>query len=231
MLLHLEEVGRQIELYGVDIDADAISWAQEHIPWARCSTVEGLPPLPFPDKFFDLIYNHSVLTHLDDKYQDAWLSELRRIVKPSGMVVLTVHGDFAFNKHEKEWRKQGLDPEIWIDTFRRKGFLYITEDNWTKTFPDFYHTAFHAPSYVFEHWSRLMDIRAYVPRGALNFQDLILLQRREYDKGARAIAELEEELTAAKARLASSEKVLADIHASWTWKIARAITSPLRLIR
>ena len=46
-------------------------------------------------------------------------------------------------------------------------------------FPDFYHSTFHAPWYIFEHWSKIFEIKAYVVRGSLDFQDLLLLRRRD----------------------------------------------------
>jgi hypothetical protein len=44
--------------------------------------------------------------------------------------------------------------------------------------PDWYQRTYHAPWYVFEHWSQWFEIRAYVPGGALGVQDHILLERR-----------------------------------------------------
>lgn len=52
---------------------------QEHIPWVKSSVNQGLPPLDFPDEHFDLIFNHSVFTHIDENYQDAWLVEYRSL--------------------------------------------------------------------------------------------------------------------------------------------------------
>ena len=48
----------------------------------------------------------------------------------------------------------------------------------------------HATAYLFAHWSRWFRIRAYVPRGALDYQDLVLLERvaeldDAYQRGAQ----------------------------------------------
>jgi ubiquinone/menaquinone biosynthesis C-methylase UbiE len=50
----------------------------------------GTPALPFPDDWLDCAVAFSVFTHIqaDDT---AWLLELRRIVKPSGHIYLTIH--------------------------------------------------------------------------------------------------------------------------------------------
>jgi|OpeIllAssembly_1097287.scaffolds.fasta_scaffold158410_2 SAM-dependent methyltransferase len=182
MLLHLKDVGEKVELYGVDIDAEAIAWAQAHIPWVRCSVNDGLPPLAFPDAHFDLVFNQSVFTHLDEQYQDAWLAELRRIVKPGGNLVLSVSGEHPFSQLLDAHRAAGADPAALIETYRTKGIVFIEDDAWVGgPFPDFYHSTFHAPWYVFQHWSKYFDIKAYVTRGSLDFQDYLLLRRREDD--------------------------------------------------
>ena len=53
---------------------------------------DGLPPLPFDDARFDLVLGYSVFTHLNVQYQDAWLGELRRLVRPGGILLLSISG-------------------------------------------------------------------------------------------------------------------------------------------
>ncbi len=180
MLLHLGEVGARIELHGVDIDPAAIAWVQANIAWTRCGVNDGLPPLAFPDAHFDLVFNHSVFTHLDERYQDAWLGELRRVVKPGGHLVLTIAGEHLFAELVKTHRDAGVDPAPLLRAFREEGVVFIEDDGWKGgPFPDFYHSAFHAPWYVFEHWGRFLEVEAYVVRGALGQQDSVLLRRPE----------------------------------------------------
>lgn len=186
ILLHMQEIAARTELYGVDIDPEAIAWAQSHIPWVKCSVNDGLPPLAFPDGHFDLIFNQSVFTHLDEHYQDAWLAELVRVTKPGGTLVLSVSGEHPFAQLVKAHRDAGADPANLLEQFRTKGIVFIEDDSWVGgPFPDFYHSTFHAPWYVFEHWGRYFDIKAYVTRGSLDFQDYLLLRRREGPEPAR----------------------------------------------
>jgi SAM-dependent methyltransferase len=180
ILLHMKDLSAKTELYGVDIDPEAIAWAQGHIPWVKCSVNDGLPPLAFPDGFFDLVFNQSVFTHLDEAYQDAWLAELVRVTKPGAALVLSVSGNHPFSELVKAHRDAGADPSNLLEQFRTKGIVFIADDSWVGgPFPDFYHSTFHAPWYVFEHWSKYFDIKAYVTRGSLDFQDYLLLRRRE----------------------------------------------------
>jgi SAM-dependent methyltransferase len=50
----------------------------------------GLPSLPFPDGYLDCVMAFSVFTHIDHD-DTAWLMELRRVLKPSGHLYITVH--------------------------------------------------------------------------------------------------------------------------------------------
>lgn len=167
---------QNVALHGCDIDPEATTWVSENLPYVRVTRNAELPPLPYDDHSFDLVFNHSVFTHLPEDYQDAWLAELSRVVRPEGLAVLTVAGEHAFDGFRKTWLDAGADPAHWARLYREKGLVYIEEDNWRDgPFPDFYHSTFHAPWYVFEHWSRFLRIEAYIPRGALDFQDVIVL--------------------------------------------------------
>jgi SAM-dependent methyltransferase len=189
VLLWLKDFAATTALYGTDIDSTAIDWARSHVPYAKFIVNQPLPPTEFPDAFFDFVYCHSVFTHIDEAYQDAWLGELQRVVKPGGRLLLSVSGEYAFQQLEKTWRSRGADSSALRAARDLKGLLFIKDDNWTGgPFPDFYHTTFHTPAYVFAHWSRYFRIRAYIPQGSIAFQDYVLLERVAPDELAEALA-------------------------------------------
>ena len=176
----MEEFGRTRTLVGTDIDARAIEWASENLPFARFDVNEGVPPTRYRVGEFDLVVNHSVFTHLDEHYQDLWLAELQRITSPDGLVLLSIHGEHAFKVSEQHLETDSRLRREWRAQLERDGILYIAEDTYAgSAFPDFYHTAFHAPWYVFEHWSRWFDVLAYLPQSSLDFQDQVVLRRRD----------------------------------------------------
>ena len=169
MLLWLEEIGRSRALYGTDIDAEAVEWCQHNIPFAQVSVNRADPPLPYPDGSFDLIFNHSVFTHIDEERQDRWLTELQRVARPGALIVLSVHSETALP--ESAWDVRGR--------LEREGIAFL-DYAYPASFalPDWYQATYHAPWYVFEHWGRWFEIRAYLPGAALAFQDHVLLERR-----------------------------------------------------
>lgn len=165
------------ELYGTDIDIPAIRWSQKTLTFADFSVNQPLPPLEYPDGKFDYVYSHSVFTHLDHQYQDAWLAELNRVTQPSAILTLTVHGRHAFDRYIAS------APDIPTireqrQHYEERGFLFLTQDTWEGIFPEFYRTMFHKKSYVLNHWSAYFDILQYVEQGMLNYQDIVVLRKR-----------------------------------------------------
>lgn len=103
----LREFGVTGRICGVDIDPTNIAWAREHLP--KIDFVAGplMPPLPYPDASFDLVFGISMMTHLARDVQDAWLGEIKRILTPGGIALLTFKGDssvaFTSSYLNREW--------------------------------------------------------------------------------------------------------------------------------
>lgn len=178
IMLWLEKLSASSTLHGTDIDRRAIEYSQRTFPYATFKVNDPLPPLDYPDASFDLVFNHSVFTHIDEEYQDAWLAELHRVTKPGGHLVLSIHGEEALRQFERNCGIPVGESSDVRRTLAKDGICFIKDDSWVGgPFPDFYHSTFHAPWYIHEHWGRLFEIRSFVARGSLNFQDFLLLER------------------------------------------------------
>jgi SAM-dependent methyltransferase len=79
-------------VHGSDMNGDAIAWCRANLPFGHFETNGLEPPLGFADESFDLVYALSVFTHLTVDLQEAWLRELRRVLRPGGLLLLTTHG-------------------------------------------------------------------------------------------------------------------------------------------
>ena len=154
------------DLYGTDIDAEAISWCRNNLKFAEFSVNGPLPPLEYPSETFDLTYAISVFTHLDEVYQFRWLTELRRITNPKGIVLLTLHG-------RPVWKNL---PEEDVVDIRKRGFKFITAEHMKGLFPEWYQNAYHTKGYVLEQYSNYFDVVDYIPRGS-GRQDVVVLQK------------------------------------------------------
>src|SRR4051812_20057873 len=77
---------------GSDVSRPAIEWCRGNLGFASFE-VNGLaPPLAFDDASFDVVYALSVFTHLTEELQLAWRDEVRRVLRPGGLFLLTTHG-------------------------------------------------------------------------------------------------------------------------------------------
>ncbi|MBX7043053.1 MAG: class I SAM-dependent methyltransferase [Ignavibacteria bacterium] len=91
MLRWLHPMASDNEIYGVDISAEHIFWANRNLkPPFSFATTTIVPHLPFEDNFFGLIFAGSVFTHIDDQVE-TWLFELARCLKPGGKFYVTIH--------------------------------------------------------------------------------------------------------------------------------------------
>jgi SAM-dependent methyltransferase len=220
ILLWLERLADRCELFGTDIDAEAVEWTAANLPFAHLDRNGQFPPLPYPDAHFDLVFSSSVFTHIDERSQDLWLAELRRVTKPGGYLLLTVHGERAF-RHAQEVgvgssRGRGPDTACWAERLENDGILFVEDDGWVGgPYPDWYHTTFHAPWYVFSRWGRELTIRAFIPRRSLDFQDYVLLERPTPDRPPTQ--PLVPPVAALSDRLAMIEQ-------SRSWRLARLIS-------
>jgi ubiquinone/menaquinone biosynthesis C-methylase UbiE len=91
MIRCLEELARNGEVWGSDIEASRIVWSKQNLsPAFHFITTTTVPHLPFEDHYFGLIYAGSVFSHIDD-LADTWFAELRRVLRPGGTLFVTVH--------------------------------------------------------------------------------------------------------------------------------------------
>lgn len=81
------------DLHGCDTNPVAVDWCDENLPFGRFAVNALESPLEYDAESFDLVYALSVFTHLPRDLQSWWMRELRRVLKPGGVLVLSLHGD------------------------------------------------------------------------------------------------------------------------------------------
>ncbi len=81
---------------GVDISESAVAHAQEVFGGEKleffCNTVEKLAM--FPNNSFDMVVSFETIEHIQDPI--AFLKEIKRIVKPDGIVVISCPNDYCY---------------------------------------------------------------------------------------------------------------------------------------
>ncbi len=81
-------------VFGCDINPRMVEWCAEHLRFAEVTVNDISPPLPYPDSTFDLVYAFSVVTHLSENLQHAWIRECFRVLKADGYLVISTLGEY-----------------------------------------------------------------------------------------------------------------------------------------
>lgn len=161
-------------LYGSDMNDDLVKEAQRCVPFAKISKNSLVGRVAFADRSFDLVYAFSVLTHLDLEEQNAWLQELRRVLRPGGVLLLSLHGA-AYRERLSETELAAFnagEPAVRRSQYAGGNLC----------------SSFHPESYVRKSMTegfRLVDV---VPQGAKGNppQDLYMLQKVDLCDGVAA---------------------------------------------
>jgi SAM-dependent methyltransferase len=86
------------ELHGCDSNPVAVEWCAGNLPFGTFEVNALESPLDYDAETFDVAYALSVFTHLPGRLQAHWMSEMRRVLKPGGVLVLSLHGDALLGK-------------------------------------------------------------------------------------------------------------------------------------
>jgi len=77
---------------GTDLNPQLVAWCARNLP-GRYLRNRLRPPLDVPSSSIDLLYGYSVLTHLREAMSVLWLDEVFRVLRPSGVALLSFHDE------------------------------------------------------------------------------------------------------------------------------------------
>jgi SAM-dependent methyltransferase len=93
-------------VYGCDYNPVLVAWCMANLPHVRALHNELEPPTPYLSGSFDLIYALSVFSHLDEQRQRVWLDEFQRLLRPGGLLVLSVLGEKLRHRLDSRERRR-----------------------------------------------------------------------------------------------------------------------------
>jgi SAM-dependent methyltransferase len=163
------------QVVGTDIDPMAIAWCRRHLAFARWGVNGALPPLGYPSESFDFVFAISVFTHLDEYFQNAWLHEIDRILRPNGLFLATLHGESFAERVREENVATIADCGICCQV-GQTGVMKLDG------LPDYYQATFHSRHYVEHIWGEMFEILEYREKGMNGRQDAVLLRKRSQVK-------------------------------------------------
>ena len=145
------EFGRA-EVTGCDVGSQVSKFSKEAYPNFKVLQTPLMPPLPFEDNSFRLIYSFSVFSHLEEKVEHAWLQELHRVGTSNCLYLLTVHGEWMI--------EQTVQPNEQVEIYKNGfGFKKVhVRKNSNLDFPDYYEASYHTNNYIRENWSKYFEV-------------------------------------------------------------------------
>lgn len=176
VLRHFYREAKEVNwsLYGVDIQAKPIQWMRQFLPPEFCVyTGATTPTLPFPDNHFDVIYGFSIFTHIKFHW-DMWLLELKRVMKPGGLLIQTIHTEnawrFYYDHRDEPWVKSGFSANMLTTRDMPYDYFYfgdigVSQVFWRREIASAY-------------WGRYLNVVEVLdPPGENSFQDWMICKK------------------------------------------------------
>ncbi len=99
IIRHMPEViNTNCEFFATDYNEKSIDWCSKNIEGIAFNKNELKASLPYETSSMDIIYGNSIFTHLSEQMHYDWFEELHRVLKPSGIMLITTQGDNARDK-------------------------------------------------------------------------------------------------------------------------------------
>ncbi len=174
----------ELEPIGCDFAPANVDWVKRHLPDRVQVVLNSVEPkLPFPDNHFDVVTAFSVFTHIDSG-DEQWLLELRRIVRPDGLLYVTIQNQAAWDKV--------IDRPGSLEHMRNAnnvaGNLHVGEELFKRPMPsdrivfrmsnaNIYNcNVWLTDEYVRKHWSRHFGILQIAANAHTGFQSVVIMR-------------------------------------------------------
>jgi SAM-dependent methyltransferase len=159
--------GRAGRTIGLDIDEVNVGWCAENLAAHGDFGVLSLDGFELEERSVDFLYGISVMTHLTEHHQLMWLDQIRRILKPGGLAVLSINGEGQYYR----------EPQTLFAPFvERFGFFdSIADDAIGEDRSTYYRATYNSRSYIQQTWPRYFEIIDVIVMGHFA-QDYVVLR-------------------------------------------------------
>lgn len=166
------------KVYCADVDPRSLRWLSQFPDHAIPVQLGYEPTLPFADNEFDIIYGISVFTHIPPQSQSDYISELARISKPGGLVLLTFTSHWALSEENTSNMPELPAPE----KLSSEGIVFYKYPKNVLDHIGFgdnyeYGRTYHSHDYIRELTSPYFE-QAGIESPALAYQDLVALRSK-----------------------------------------------------
>ena len=171
----------ELDWYGCDPIPGSVEWARGHLPEIAFEHSPEYPPLPYQEAGFDFVFAISIWSHFAEGAALDWLSEMHRVIRPGGRLLLTTHGEQTISfTHQHGQRSFEQLTEVGRTLFER-GFWYSPEfgqagDHGVAN-PD-WGTAFLSAEWLLARATPNWGVSFFSPGRLASNQDVYVLERR-----------------------------------------------------
>jgi glycosyltransferase involved in cell wall biosynthesis/SAM-dependent methyltransferase len=177
-------------LYGIDVDPSVVEICKTTFKYGNFAVVNSYPPSEFRSGSIDLIYAYSVFSHLAEPIHIKWVEEFSRILKPSGLLIVTTQGR-SFIEFCASLRGQKSYEHVWHEALARAfvdtnaaladydtgKFLYSPTGGGNARPPTFYGEAVIPRAYIEREWTKFLVFRDFIDDRGFSPQALVVLQK------------------------------------------------------
>ncbi len=173
-----------------EVNPLAVDWAKQVYREANVFKTDSQPPLPLPSASIDVAYAWSIFSHYAEELHLQWLKELARVLKPGGLLIVTVQGRTLIDRMAKEPEIRHVmrlgDPsacERLKQEFETAGYSFY-ESYGEAGAPAFginaatFGMAFISPDYMAKNWMTDYELVKFEAGMISNWQDYAILRRR-----------------------------------------------------
>ena len=179
VIRHFSTFRPDLKVYGADINRKHVEWVSQHLDKSIIVFQNtSIPHLPLPDNSIDLISAFSVFTHIEC-FENTWLMELNRILRPGGLAWVTVHTEKTWAELRETWPLyKGLSGHVEFEKIKHlqpmpKDHLVFRRYN-NRSYSS---NVFYSYEYLRKSWSKIFDIIEEHHR-LPGFQDVVVLRKR-----------------------------------------------------
>lgn len=174
--------------HGSEVFRDTIEWGNKVFPEISYLHQNNHPPIGFPNEKFDIIYAYSIFTHFEEDLHLQWLSELHRILKKNGLVILTIHGEPVIKRCKDEVPVReamclgGQNYQKLCEQFYDYGYVFYScydKDQLSDGGLDseIFGITYISKSYVKEKWSKAFEIIEHDEGAISKWQDYVVMKK------------------------------------------------------
>jgi len=176
-------------LCGIDVDEVLVDNAKWTLPGIRFEASGALPPATLDDSSLDLVYAYSVFSHLAEHAHQAWVTELHRLLRPGGLLVVTTWRK-SFIDYCEAVRREGpesdwheslascfTDVQASKDAYDGGAFLFCATGAAPPRDASFYGDAVVSPKYVRATWAGRFEIVDFVEDRLENDQAIVVARK------------------------------------------------------